>query len=468
MTCLRAEITLAPKGQIIVTQQMRVALGILQAPLGELRGILREAWTTNPFLEADPAAEEEESIPCWDRRYGEGEGHAWVGGTEGGATDEEGVSFGMVALGSRGWEDGSWAERMASDRGSWQVGILAQYRLENREPGRVRIAEYLLGSLDYRGYLMLTVQEVSKAVGRSMGEVETVRQWLLHADPPGLAARSLGECLGAQLSQAGRAASLAAAIAAEDIERLARRRFAEIAARHGVTVEAVQQAAQEIRGLRPHPAAGLGADGAEPVVPDIIVEHVGSEYEVLINDRLLPGLRIVPPGTALLHADDPRTRAFVAEHLAGARWLLGSLDARRRTLVALMRRILEEQRGFFDRGVEALKPLGYRRVATALGLHESTIARAVRGKTVQTPRGVFPVRFFFTHGLSADCGEAWTPAAVARRIREMVGGEDPGKPLSDEMITRGLRQDGVCIARRTVAKYRDRLGIPRAMFRGGF
>jgi RNA polymerase sigma-54 factor len=205
-----------------------------------------------------------------------------------------------------------------------------------------------------------------------------------------------------------------------------------------------------------------------PIVPDLMVEEVGEGFEVFLNDRVLPQVRILPPGAAMLKRADPATRAFIGERMAHARWLLGSLSARQRTLVRLMRRIVAEQQGFFRRGVDGLQPLGYREMAEAMRLHESTIARAVRGKYVQTPRGLLPLRFFFSSGLPCAGGERRTPASVAARIRQLIDQEPGTTPLSDEALTRRLRQEGLRIARRTVAKYRDRLGIPRAGCRRPF
>ena len=478
MSGLRPEVGVVAKTQIVLTPQMQLALQVLQAPVGELRQILDEAWTGNPFLEAAPAGGKPPGERARDwRGGGAGPADARPGGMAAGprgggecgpARGRPSESFGEVATRRGGWEDTRWAERLPDERESWQAALLAQYRLEERKPERVGIAEFILGCLDPRGYLGVAVADLAGALGVAAELVEEVRQKLMRLDPPGVGARSPGECLGVQLAQAGRGGSLAARIVEEDLELLARRRLTEIASRRGVGLEAVRRAVREIRGLRPYPAGPLQHDGAEPLIPDIVVVQAGAEFEVLINDRTLPELRVVPPGAAMLHAAGPAARAFVAEHLARARWLLGSLDARRRTLVVLMRRIIEEQRGFFEEGVEGLRPLGYRRMAGLLGLHESTIARAVRGKVVETPRGLFPLRFFFTYGLSAERGEDWTPAAVAGRIRALIEAEKEGRPLSDEAIMQRLRQEGVRIARRTVAKYRDRLGIPRAMYRGQF
>jgi RNA polymerase sigma-54 factor len=342
--------------------------------------------------------------------------------------------------------------------------LLSQWRLRSADPEEARIAEYLLGCLDERGYLGLPVSEAAAGLGVDRARVEAVRRGLLECEPAGVAATGLVECLLAQLREAGEGESLAARLVAGDLDRVARRRFADLAERHRVSREAVREAVRRIRKLWPHPAVRLPGERVAPVVPDLLVEAVGEGFEVFLNDRAVPQVRIVPPGSVLMDRADAATRAFVGERMAQARWLIGSLTARQRTLVRLMRRIVAEQGGFFRRGVDGLQPLGYRELGAALGLHESTIARAVRGKHVQTPRGVLPLRFFFSSGLACAGGERRAAAAVAARIRALIE-QEPGDPLSDEVLTQRLQAEGLRIARRTVAKYRDRLGIPRACCR---
>lgn len=453
---LRTDVAVTPRPQLILTHQMRQALAVLQAPAPELAAVIREALVSNPFLELECDAEGDAPVTDGDEF---GEDGADPGDGDGGADDGA-----AVATARRECHDAPWWERV-TDPGDWRGALLAQWRLRRRDPEDARIVEYLLGCLDERGYLGLPVSEAAAGLGLSGARVEAVRRDLLECEPAGIGATSLVECLLAQLRAAGEGDSLAARLVAGDLERVARRRFAELAARHGVPREALREAVRRIRQLWPHPAARLPGERMAPVVPDLVVEAAGGGFEVFLNDRAVPQVRIVPPGAALMERADAATRAFVGEHMAQARWLMGSLTARQRTLVRLMRRIVAEQRDFFLRGVDGLQPLGYRELGVALGLHESTIARAVRGKHVQTPRGVLPLRFFFSPGLPCAGGERRAAAAVAARIRALIDQEPGAVPLSDEVLTQRLQAEGWRIARRTVAKYRDRLGIPRACCR---
>jgi RNA polymerase sigma-54 factor len=452
---LRADVGVTAKPQLILTHRMRQALAVLQAPAPELASLIREALLSNPFLEL------ESEVEC-DLPGTEG-GGPMAGEEDPGDGDGRSEDGAAVATVRRECDDASRWERLAG-LGGWREALLSQWRLRSEDPEETRIAEYLLGCLDERGYLGLPVSEAAAGLGVARARVEAVRLGLLECEPAGIAATSLVECLLAQLREAGEGESLAARLVAGDLERVARRRLSELAGRHRVAPEAVREAVRRIRQLWPHPAARLPGERVAPVVPDLVVEAAGEGFEVFLNDRAVPQVRIVPPGSALMERADAATRAFVGERMAQARWLVGSLTARQRTLVRLMRRIVAEQGAFFRRGVDGLQPLGYRELGVALGLHESTIARAVRGKHVQTPCGVLPLRFFFSSGLPCVGGERRAAAAVAARIRALIA-QETGDPLSDEVLTQRLQAEGLRIARRTVAKYRDRLGIPRACCR---
>ncbi len=465
---LQAGVKLGQRGQLLLTPRMQQALQVLQAPAEELAVLLREALVGNPFLEEDEPGDEEEAGEVLQAELEEVPG-------DGGAEDEtadiaagEGraaVLGEAVASARRGWEDRDWIDRIPGAVEPWRQKLLGQCRLLGFGLDEVRIAEQILGCLDERGYLGVRVTDIACGLSCPVERVERVRGMVLRLDPPGFAATNLAECLSVQLEQRGEGDSLAARIVERDLEPLARRRFQQIATRHRVSVERVRGAARRIRALWPHPANLVPGDRAQPIYPDLAVEEIDGRLEVLLNDRFLPRLRMVLPDPEVLQHRDPRTRAFVTRRVAQARWLVGSVEARHRTLVRLMRQIVVEQQPFFHDGAVALRPLGYRRVAGALGLHESTIARAVRGKYVQTPRGVFALRFFFSGGLEGERGEAWTAAAVMARIQDMVASESRSAPLSDEELTRRLRRAGARVARRTVAKYRDRMRIPRACYR---
>jgi RNA polymerase sigma-54 factor len=445
---IQAGVEVSQRTQLVMTARMQQSLSVLQAAGIELAAVLREALNTNPFLEEEFP---EEPLPL-------------TGESPDGEQDGA-LSAAVPAVAPWGREDRSRPALPVAAHEPWQERLVRQLRLRRGGERDAALAEYLLGCLDERGYLALSVAEIARGTGVRPERLEAVRQLVLRLDPPGLAALDLRECLMVQLQVCGEEGSLACRIVAGGLPDLARQRFDRLARSLEASREEVLAAARRIRRLWPHPRRLAEPTGAQPVYPDLRVERIDGRLEVLLNDRHLPRVRFAPPGSALLRRRDAQLRAFIADRLARARWLLASLDARRRTLLGLMRLIVEEQWGFFEKGAGALRPLGYRQLANRMGLHESTVARAVRGKYVQTPRGVFPLRFFFAKGLPTAEGDSRSPVGVRLRLRELIAAEDAARPLTDEELRRLLRRDGVCISRRTVAKYRDAMRIPKAAFR---
>jgi len=450
---------LGPRTQLVLTPQMRQALQILQAPQTELAALLRHLLSENVCLEEETAGGRQGGIP----RTGASSPPAGAGQPSWLRRAGRRATCRPPAGGRRSID---WRERMARIPAPVEDGraaLLRQLRLQGASAAEVAIAEYLLGCLDARGYLALPVELLAADLARPVGEVEAVRQRLLALEPPGVAARGLAECLLAQLQASGEAQGLAARLLAEDLRLLAARRYGRLATRLGTTSRAVAAAAERIRRLAPRPLSGLGGPGAPPILPDLRIDEIAGGYEVSLEEYFIPRLRLAAPPAGVRRQS--QAGAFLRVQRSQARWLLGSLAARRRTLMRLARLITLEQQGFLRHGVTALRPLSYREGAARLGLHESTVARAVRGKYVQTPRGIYALRFFFDRGLGGGGASAPTRAAVAARIRALVSGEPPEAPFSDAELARRLRREGVQMARRTVAKYRDRMDIPRAAFR---
>ncbi len=438
-----AGLELTQRNQLILTPRMQQSLRILQAPVAELVTELRAVLENNPFLEEESATFE---LPL----------------------TEEGDPFpDDVPVSPWGRERLRTVNRPVAAPVRWQAELLTQFRQQVTGEKRAQIAEYLIGCLDGRGYLGLPVHSVAEGLGVGRKLVEAVRQVILRLDPPGLGALDLRECLLVQLEEAGEANPLVRRLVTHGLPALARRQYEKLADRFRATEGDVRAAAAAIRGAWPRPLRQAGATNQAAILPDLRIQEIDGHWEVFVTDELLPRLRYRPPGPDLIKRGDEEARGFVRERLLKARWLLGSIDARRRTLVGLMRIIIEEQSGFFRRGAVGLKPLGYRQIADRMGLHESTIARAVRGKYVQTHRGVVPLRFFFSKGLKSAWGNDRSPAYIRERILELIGGEQPEHPLTDEEVTQELRREGVEISRRTVAKYRDHMRIPKASFRKG-
>ena len=442
MLDLRAGQEIVQRTQLQVNGRMLQSLNILQAPGVELGKMLREEVCKNPFLEErDSRAAGPERLD-WSQRQ---------------RVDSDRIPGWVVG--------GNWAEAVAAQPDSWRNRLLTQFRYLSSNKWEVEIAEYLLGSLDERGYLALPPHKIANMTVWSRKQIEQVRQKLMFLDPPGFSALSLKECLMVQLQAMGETDTLACRIVASGLADLASRRFTVLAARLQVSAGAVAVAARRIQRLWPHPASLVDSSEVIPIYPDLRVERIEKSLVVSFNETRNLNLRFNPPPAEIMKQAEPSVLRFVTEHVARARWLLGSLNARRRTLLRVTELIVEEQADFFSRGIRWLKPLGYRHLADLLGFHESTVARAVQDKYVQTPRGTFALRFFFIKALPGSNGRVWTSHGVKCRMRELIQAENSARPLSDDDLTRVLKREGVIVSRRTVAKYRDGMRLPRASYR---
>jgi RNA polymerase sigma-54 factor len=330
------------------------------------------------------------------------------------------------------------------------------------------VMDFLLGSLDDRGYLTLSTEEIVEHTGTEPERVERLVRLLQECEPLGVGARDLRESLLVQLRGRGEGDSLAYRIVEEHWESLTNRRLTDIARSSKVSVKEVQAALDEIATLNPNPGSQMAGEDARYVYPDLVVERVGDDYVVFLNDRNVPRLRINRAYERVLldqSGGDQKTKDFVKTKLKSARWIVQTIEQRRRTMVKVMTKIVEKQRGFFDHGVLQLKPLTLQDVAREIEMHESTVSRVTSGKYVQTPRGVFELKFFFSSGLGTSDGDDISSKAAREKITRLIEGEEKHRPLSDQKIADTLKADGVDIARRTVAKYREQLGISSARMR---
>ena len=289
-------------------------------------------------------------------------------------------------------------------------------------------------------------------------------------DPAGVAARNLQECLLLQLEARGLAEAEEAFIIRHHFEALKNRKLNDIARDMRISVKEVQEIAQRIGDLDPRPGLSLNTAGARAIVPDLEVVKVdedGNEYAVYLNDANIPRLRVSQAYEGTVQTSEDAVK-FIDERKRHAEWVIKTIEQRRRTMIKVMEAIVGEQREFFEKGAIALRPLTLQQVASTIGMHESTVSRVTRQKYVQTPRGVFPLKFFFSAGLDSDTGEDVSAKAVKIMIREIIDGENTAKPLSDKKIVDMLHESGLKIARRTVAKYREQMGILSARMRKQF
>jgi RNA polymerase sigma-54 factor len=299
-------------------------------------------------------------------------------------------------------------------------------------------------------------------------EAETMLGIIQGLDPAGVGARDLRECLLLQLRDIGAADALSYRLVHEAFEDLIAHRWPEIARRYGLTVQEVQAAADDIQKLDPKPGLRFSTAEENYIIPDLIVDKIDGVYRVSLNDANLPRLRL-----SRTYQDIARDKSkykgenkeFIASKLNSATWMIQAIEQRRQTMLKVMNYIVDRQREFFEKGVQYLKPLTLREVAEAISMHESTISRVTNEKWVQTPRGVLPLKFFFSSGLTTTGGDDVSARGIRAQIEKLIKDEDPQHPLTDQEIVAILNRQGVQIARRTVAKYRDQLGVLSARMR---
>lgn len=468
------------------------AMDLLHMPLLDLQGHLRQALVDNPFLDlVEPGDEmDDASDDLRDALADHAEDQLADDDLAGDDPAEE-VDWEEVLLDDfdpggmgEGYGDREYYTPAAAATRSLWDHLHEQLNLLRLGELQLLIGEEIIGNVDREGFLSCSLDRILEALkdrldewpederdatgAVSLEEVEEMLARIQSFEPSGVAARDLRETLLLQLRDRGRAASLACRIVESRFDDLANHRWPELAEAYGVTPREVQAAADEIAKLDPKPGLRY-ADAAESyVIPDLTVEKIEGRYRVSHADTSLPRLKLSPVYRDLA-ADrasfQGENRAFISERLNSARWLIQAIEQRRQTMLRVMDFIAERQRDFFEKGVEHLRPLTLRDVARHIEMHESTVSRVTHGKYVQTPCGLYPLKFFFSGGYSTHGGEDVSAESVRARIRKLVAEEDSGAPLSDHAITARLREDGVSIARRTVAKYRDQLGILSARLR---
>ncbi|MEO9189615.1 MAG: RNA polymerase factor sigma-54 [Acetobacteraceae bacterium] len=471
---------------LVMTPQLRQAIKLLQFTNLEVTAFIDQELERNPLLERDegsdtPAIEHaaldqrpERSAPERDvADMARAETLPEAGAEPLDAAHAEpydaggpgdGVRFegrgGSHDFGSddRGMEDIPEARRPLRDH------LGEQLRLGFDGPGERLIGAHLIALLCPAGRLTAAPEAVAEAMGVTLGRVEAVRARMMRFDPPGLFARDLKECLAAQLAERNRLDPAMAALL-DNLDLLAKRELRQLMTVCGVDAEDIVQMVAEIRALDPKPAASWDSEPVRAIVPDILMRTAADGGWLLeLNPETLPRVLVNQHFFARIA---PRAgkegRLFLAEHLASANWLVKSLQQRTQTILKVSAEIMRQQDGFLRRGIEHLRPLILRDIAEAVELHESTVSRVTSNKYIATPRGLFELKYFFTAAIArTDGGVAHSAEAVRHRIRTLIQAEHPDRVLSDDAIVGGLREEGVDIARRTVAKYREALRIPNS------
>ena len=488
--------------QLVMTPQLQQAIKLLQLNRLELAETINQELLENPLLEIteettqdveqaelDAGAEPENDMALRADGQGSEGGEAAEGAGEdagGGEISETAPSEREVEVDGQVHEDFDWEnylgeyssggtgyesivredkdapayENMLTSTPSLRDHLLEQLSFTDLDPAELAVGEAIIESLDADGYLPLGVEELAKVAGTDTQTAERTLKIIQGFDPTGVAARDLRECLLIQAAERYPDDELVRAIISDHLPDLERRRYQVIAKKLKIDMDQVAQALDAIRCLDPRPGQVLNSEQAQYITPDIYVYKVDGEFVIMLNEDGLPKLRVNSfYREALALGGDAVAKEYVQGKLRSALWLIRSIHQRQRTIYKVTESIVKFQREFFDKGIAYLKPLVLRDVAEDVGMHESTISRVTTNKYVHTPQGVFELKYFFNSGINRFQGQAMASEAVKERIRKIISGEEPNKPLSDQAIAEMLEREDIDIARRTVAKYREMLGI---------
>lgn len=475
-TQLRQELKINPR--------LYQAMDLLYMPLLDLQQHLKQELLNNPFLDmVEPEEEEGE-----EEETAEPEAPTEQKDTSDEIDWEEILLDGFDTGGRREeHEEREYYEPVTVDTRDLSDHLRDQITLLDLTPRQQLLADEFVGNINEDGYIACSLDDLLAAVNDTilkaaeaterdtedlplyeMQEVEDMLRTVQTLDPPGVGARDLRECLMLQLREAGLEQSVPYRLVRDCFDELINHRWSEISKRFGISPGDVQKAADEIKKLDPKPGLVYSSASDNYIIPDLIVEKIDGRYHVFLNDANLPRLKLSRAYQEIARDKkkfEGENKEFISNKLNSANWMIQAIEQRRQTMLKVMNYIVDRQRDFFEKGVQYLKPLTLREVAEVINMHESTVSRVTNEKFVQTPRGVLPLKFFFSSGLSTTAGEDVSARGIKAQIEKLVGDEDPKHPLTDQAIVNILKEGGVQIARRTVAKYRDQLGVLSARMR---
>ncbi|MEA2723101.1 MAG: polymerase sigma-54 factor [Gemmatimonadales bacterium] len=502
-TSLRQELRVNPR--------LYQAMDMLYMPMMDLQQHLKQELLANPFLEL---LEPEEETP--EQATAEKEKEQKEKAEE--VDWEEILLNGFEVGGTREqYEQLEYTEPVTVESRDLIDHLREQLQMLVLTPRQLLLAEEFLGNINEEGYLAASLEEILHSVNLLMAghvraeqaedeeaddeeaagphasaaaptgssstassptvssppfyttaEAEEMLTVIQRLDPSGIGARDLRECLLIQLIELADTSSLTYRLVSEAFPDLIAHRWNDLAKRFGVEPVAVQAAADQLSRLDPKPGLKHSKQSDGYIIPDLIVEKIGNRYQVFLNDTGMPRLRLSRSYQEIARDKKkmtPENREFIASKMNSANWMIQAIEQRRQTMLKVMNFIVDRQRDFFEKGVEYLKPLTLREVAEVINMHESTVSRVTNEKFVQTPRGVLPLKFFFSSALSTASGEDASARSIRAKLEKMVGEENNAKPLTDQQIVHLFQEQGIQIARRTVAKYRDQLGILPARMR---
>lgn len=440
--------------KLVMTPELKQAIQILQYNHQELNQFIDEQVLVNPLLDLGTSREGE--IRKKQEERTEKQEVDWKEYFK----EYDDISYKQPNY-HKDKEETSFEQFVSADT-TLTEHLLFQLQFAILKEKYIEIGKYIIESLDVNGYLNVNIPEISSYFHVNEELIENVLSIIQTFDPPGIAARSLKECLLIQVKQKGMEDEKIIKVIAEHLDDVAQNRLMNISKDLNISTKKVQEITDFIKKLEPKPGRAFGSgEEIKYITPDVTVEKIDGEYVILVNDSTAPRLAISSYyRKMLLHENkESNTSKFLTGKLNSAMWLIKSIEQRRQTIYNVVKAILDYQVDFFEKGRKYLKPLTLKQIADEVGIHESTVSRAVNGKYMQSPRGVFEMKFFFTSGVSNRMGEGIASESIKSMIQDLIDHENTRKPLSDQAISNKLKDKGIEISRRTVAKYRDEMKI---------
>ena len=460
---------------MVLAPQLRQSLELLQVPVMELLSLVQQEMEQNPTIEEQPT----------DAQTADAEKDA-SGDSE--AEKEFKDEFDKLAKLDDEWREyfhqNQTTQRYSSDEAakrqyfldslsqpeSLQQHLMDQLNLAALGDTEHQIGELLIGSINEDGYLTSTIEDLASSTGHTVEHLNGVLELIREFDPIGVGAKDLRECLLIQLRRLGKEDSLAATVVRDHLDALGSRKYPEIARSLKISVEEVQETARFIGTLEPKPGRLFISDSPAYVLPEVVVQKIDGEYVVLLNNDHIPHLHISDHYRQLMSnaKTTSEVKSYIREKIRAGMFLIKSIGQRQQTIFNIATEIVKVQKEFLEHGVTHLKPLTMAEVAAVVGIHETTVSRAIANKYMQTPRGTFEMKYFFTPGYKTASGTTVSNKTIKDAIAQLVANEDHANPLSDQAMVEALQQGGTKVARRTIAKYREELKILPSHLRKSF
>lgn len=470
------DLTIEQQQKLVMTPELIQAIQILQFNTQELETYVEEQLLVNPVLEqAQPenqgqTGSDDSEAPQHEERADRMERQETTKPTDDDFDWKEyvkdrqydDVSYGQWSDKSGEDKENNYEQYVSSSDVTLPEHLMFQLQFAAPKKDCRKIGKYIIESLDENGYMTSSVEEIAAATGASEEKVSKVIRVIQTFDPMGVCAKDLAECLIIQLRQKKQLTEVYEKVLNEHLEDLAGNRLSAISKDMGISVREVQDMCDVIRTLEPKPGRGFAAQTDNRyIIPDVLVERIDDEYVVMINESSSPKLMVSSYYQDLLKEaeKDDGLNKYLSERVNSALWLIKSIEQRKQTIYNVVSAVAKHQKEFLDKGSKYLKTLTLKDIAEEVGIHESTVSRSVSGKYLQCPRGVFEIKYFFSAGVSGNEGEGISSKSIKEFIKEIVEAEDPKAPYSDQTMVEMLKEKGINISRRTVAKYRDELNI---------